>query len=130
VLGAVEAAPHDKPLVLVGHSLGGVILFDLLASGRVQRPVHALVTAGSQAPFFYKCDASETLRLGDSGRPFTPWLNLYDRNDMLSFLAVSSFASTPGIRDVEVRSGAPFPASHGAYWRLPEVYQEIAAVCP
>ncbi|TFZ56588.1 hypothetical protein E4V01_18655 [Methylorubrum sp. Q1] len=130
VLSAIGGAPRDKPLVLVGHSLGGVILFDILSNNEAGREVAQLITVGSQAAFFFKCDALATVRRGGAGAPFTPWLNIFDRNDLLSFRASPSFAGVGKIEDLEVSSGTSFPESHGAYFRLPQVYQAIAAKCP
>jgi hypothetical protein len=117
------------PVVAVGHSLGGIMLVDLLS--RLEHPrVERLVTVGSQSPLFFTIDALETLRLKEAVRPFTPWLNIFDRNDLLSFCAERVFPGIKGIADNEVASGAPFPESHSAYWQLEDVYSMIAAFWP
>jgi hypothetical protein len=130
VLSAIADAPPGKPLVLLAHSLGGIILFDLLTGGEIDREVAHFITVGSQLGFFYKCDAMGTVRLGPNPKPFTPWLNIYDRNDMLSFRAGPAFGSPSDVVDLEVSSGSPFPESHGAYFHMPKVYEEIAGRCP
>jgi hypothetical protein len=58
---------------------------------------------------------------------FTPWLNIFDRNDFLSFRAGPTFRGVPDVTDFEVSSGVPFPESHGAYFRMKKVYQRISA---
>jgi hypothetical protein len=113
------------PVVAVGHSLGGIILVDLLSDA--ERPaVDLLVTAGSQSPLFYVIDALAFLRLDQpQPAPFTPWLNIYDRQDFLSFYATQAFAGVNVITDEAVNSETPFPASHSAYWHYDRVFELI-----
>lgn len=122
VAAAVRAQPG--PVVLLGHSLGGVACVDLLASGVLPGGagpggppgrVGALVTVGSQAPLLYELDALPSRPYG-SGLPagFPPWVNVYDRRDLLSYLAADVFG--PGVRDVEVDNRQPVSAAHSAYW--------------
>jgi hypothetical protein len=122
---------HDRrrPLTVVGHSLGGVVLVDLLSSGTAP-PVDLLVTVGSQSPLFYAIDALEHLRPGAGPPPFTPWLNVYNEADLLSFCAERVFPDSSGIRDVAIDAGVGFPESHSAYWEVDEVFDEIRADWP
>jgi hypothetical protein len=115
----------ERPVVAVGHSLGGIVLMDLLTADQAP-PVDLLVTAGSQSPLFFAIDALGSLRLGqDVPPPFTPWLNIYNRQDLLSFCATRVFRGQDGIQDEEVDPGVPFPASHSAYWHDDKVYEVI-----
>ncbi len=127
---AEKMQPWPQPIVAVGHSLGGVILVDLLS--RATHPLVAkLVTAGSQAPLFFSMDSLETLRPGTTPlAPFVPWLNIYDRADFLSYLAGEVFGANADIKDEEVRSGVPFPDSHSAYWKQPRTFELIANFWP
>jgi hypothetical protein len=123
-----EMEHYEPPVVAVGHSLGGVAMVDLLSV--TERPaVDLLVTVGSQAPYLYLVGALAHLRPGTpssapssappsqaSAKPFAPWLNVYNRKDLLSFCAERAFPGVPGVRDVEVDPGVPFPQSHSAYW--------------
>lgn len=120
-----------EPIVAVGHSLGGVLLVDLLNKPGAPK-VDALVTVGSQAALFYAVDALGTLRprTNPPAAPFVPWLNIYDRNDFLSYVAADVFGPASGIRDVEVKSGVPFPDAHNAYWELDRTYELIANAWP
>ncbi|MEO6397474.1 MAG: hypothetical protein ABIP13_03290 [Tepidiformaceae bacterium] len=127
---AEKLAAWPEPIVAVGHSLGGVILVDLLSRG-THPPVAKLVTAGSQAPLFFSMDSLETLRPGNTpSPPFVPWLNIYDRSDFLSYLAGEVFGENAAIKDEEVRSGVPFPDSHSAYWKQARTYQLISNFWP
>jgi hypothetical protein len=117
---------QDEPVVLLGHSLGGIAAVDLLSKSIDER-VDLLVTVGSQAPLLYLMDALEHLRPASSkAKPFTPWLNIYDRNDLLSFCAERVWPNTTGIEDHEVESRIPFPTSHSAYWSQERLYQVLA----
>jgi hypothetical protein len=85
------------------------------------------VTIGSQSPLFFVIDALETLRPGEQRRPFAPWINIYDRNDLLSYLAGRVFAGIKetGIKeicDIEICAGVPFPEAHSAYFYQDETY--------
>ena len=85
-----ESPGLAPPVVAVGHSLGGIVLVDLLSRPGAP-PVDLLVTAGSQSPMLYAIDALDSIRWGKAQpRPFTPWLNIYNRQDFLSFRAARS----------------------------------------
>jgi hypothetical protein len=115
----------DRPIVAVGHSLGGIILVDLLSRDKTL-PISLLVTAGSQSPLFFAIDALETLRPTSSDGPaFVPWLNIYNPSDFLSFCASDLFGPSDEIWDRAVDPRVPFPASHSAYWHDDTVYELI-----
>ncbi|MDN0197342.1 hypothetical protein [Streptomyces sp. S.PNR 29] len=121
----------DGPTVLVGHSLGGVALVDLLAQraarGEPLRGPRLLVTVGSQAPFLHELGALAGLEPGDPlPDGFPRWLNIFDRQDMLAFLAEPVFPGDPRVTDHEVSSRQPFPPCHSAYWKIGGVYDGIA----
>ncbi|WP_051798199.1 hypothetical protein [Catenuloplanes japonicus] len=120
---AAEAARAAPPVVLLGHSLGGIAAVDLLSGPDRPASVKLLVTAGSQAPYLYLMDALDTLRPGRPGAAFTPWLNVYDRSDLLAFCAARVF---PGAVDEEVDAGVPFPGAHSAYWDQRRFYALLA----
>lgn len=111
IRGKIEAA--EPPVTLVAHSLGGIACVDLLALPNPPA-IARLVTAGSQSPLLYELGALYSLKPPQSlPTGFPPWLNLYDRNDFLSYVARRLWSE---VRDVEVESGQPFPDSHCAYF--------------
>jgi hypothetical protein len=119
------------PVILLGHSLGGIASFEVMAD-EARRPGHSpilakvslLVTVGSQAAFLYEVDALTTLPRSDPlPDRFPKWLNVFDPDDFLSFQAEGLFPSR--VTDREVRSRQPFPASHSAYWTNPAVWSAI-----
>jgi hypothetical protein len=112
----------SPPVTVVAHSLGGIACFDLLALPDPP-PVARMVTVGSQSSFLYEIGALVSLQPPQqlpSG--FPPWLNVYDRNDFLSYVAARLFT---GVKDLEVESGQAFPASHSAYFGSDEVWTAI-----
>ncbi|MFD7258912.1 hypothetical protein [Streptomyces sp. NPDC059874] len=118
------------PTVLIGHSLGGIALVDLLALAAARgEPVpgaELLVTVGSQAPFLYELGALTALEPGAKlPHGFPRWLNVYDRQDVLAYLAGPVFPGDPRISDHEVGSRQPFPACHSAYWKQNTLYERI-----
>jgi hypothetical protein len=109
----LKIAELKPPVYLLAHNLGGVACVDLLAL-RDAPDVKALITAGSPAPLFYELDALASLKKSDPLPPgFPPWLNLYDPNDLLGYMAHRLF---PQVRDVQIRSGELMPAANNAYW--------------
>lgn len=141
ILAAIEkkivgVAEQKKRVVVLGHSLGGIIMVDLLSRARQagRLPVEKLITVGSQAPVLFKFDALGTMRLKQAlpaGTPYQPWLNIFDRNDFLSFCASRAFPGvTDGIEDFEIASNVPFPEAHSAYFRQPSFYEKITQSWP
>ncbi|GCB48628.1 alpha/beta hydrolase [Streptomyces sp. NL15-2K] len=121
-----DVAAQHGPVVLVAHSLGGVAAVDLLARHELPGVRH-LVTVGSQAAHLHELGALPCL---DPGKPlpehFPSWTNVYDRRDLLAFLAEPVF---PGrARDIERTSGQPFPASHSAYFSNPDLHTLLAGI--
>jgi hypothetical protein len=129
-----EQSGHG-PVVVLGHSLGGIAAVDLLAhtAAPADPPVAVdlLVTVGCQAPVFYLMDALPQLRpRHPEVTPSTPWLNIYNRQDLLAFCASAVFPNTRGIVDAEIDAGVPFPASHSAYWGPDRTYDLLAEHWP
>ena len=121
-------ATLEPPVVLLGHSLGGIISLDTLISGPLPG-VELLTTVGSQGPFLYETGALPSLAHPDPlPGHVPPWLNLYDRRDLLGYAAEPLF---PGrAHDVTTDSRQPFPVAHSAYWGDPAVYRAIGERLP
>lgn len=123
-----RAAELEPPIVLLAHSLGGIMCVDMLVQAPVPG-VELLATVGSQAPFFYEVDALSSLGFGEPlPAHFPRWLNVYDLRDILSYEGKRIF---PGrVEDVEVSSLQPFPRSHLAYWDNPETWDAVVPRLP
>lgn len=108
----------DEQVVVVGHSLGGVAMVDLMAE-QPEPNVKIVVTLGSQAPLLYTLDGLEGF--SDGRPPFAPWINVWDQDDLLSFVAGPVFEPRPGatqpIIDVEAASKTLMPEAHSFYWQ-------------
>jgi hypothetical protein len=119
-------ARSSPPVALLCHSLGGIASIDLLAEVDFSKHVSHVITVGSQVALLYELNA---LKAVNKGSPLPshlpPWLNLFDRNDFLSYTAATVF---PGrVRDLEIRTDQPFPRSHSAYWDVAETWNAVSA---
>lgn len=137
VLGAFKSAadartPLDSTVIVIGHSLGGVISYDILSYFDPTIQVDALVTVGSQVALF------EEMALYRSSRPdFIPdpasdrlsrpanvkrWLNVLDPNDVFSFRAEGVFA---GVKDFVYETGYGVMSAHSGYFKRPSFYERL-----
>jgi len=125
---SIVDAGEDSPVVLLGHSLGGIACVDLLAE-KSFRAVKLLITVGSQSPLLYEMNALQKIRF-DAPLPdhFPKWLNIYDERDFLSYVAAPVFKDQSGrVVDFEVNNRQRFPRSHSAYWENPSVWDMIVS---
>ncbi|MEU0929962.1 lipase family protein [Streptomyces malaysiensis] len=126
--GAAQAS--GDPLVVVAHSMGGNIVYDILSFHRPDVRIDLLVTVGTQVGLF------EELKLFAASDPAVPspqvakvpalpnvtrWINVVDVRDPLAFAAGSVFA---GAEDLVFDSGALLP--HGAYLTSPDFHRRLA----
>ncbi len=124
---------QDGPVVLAAHSLGGIACVDTLLE-KPEPAVKLLVTAGSQAPYFYEIGALACRALPEHSKPpqlsrplphdlpaaFPSWLNFYDPQDLLGYWAAPVFGTKAS--DHELDNGRRFPAAHSGYWRNPALW--------
>ena len=113
-------------VILLAHSLGGIAAVDLLVARALPSVTH-LITAGSQPALLCEIGALQSIDLTAPPKlpdHFPRWLNLYDPNDFLSYVAAPVFRS-PQVTDVKIESRQPFPQSHGAYWTNAATWQAI-----
>jgi hypothetical protein len=119
--------------VLIGHSLGSVIAYDLLRHGEIAAPgtagaaVHTFVTCGSPL-------AIPTVQRGmgiTDGRltqiaPHLRWINVFDPDDAVTGAAGLALA-TDQVRDVEVDNGRLDPHAAVKYLRSAPVARAVTA---
>jgi len=135
---ANAARSETGKLIVVGHSLGAVILYDLLssppaleriatASGRPLQ-VDAWVTVGAQPGLFADMGLYAVPPEPD-GRLAKPdcvgaWMNVYDFTDVLSFLAKPFFTD---VEDFEFDNVSGALEAHTAYFQRPGFYKRLRA---
>ena len=118
-------AGRRGPVVVAGHSLGGVIALEALSAR--PRDVDLLVTAGSQAPLFSLMGVLPAVGPEAPGRaPFAPWLNVLNRRDPLSFRAAEVFGWAPSLPvDEEIAQPRDLIDAHIGYLDQPEFYRRV-----
>ncbi|WP_157129343.1 alpha/beta fold hydrolase [Nocardia amamiensis] len=103
----------ETDVVLLGHSLGGVVAIDLVVNDPHPK-VRGVVTMGSQSGLLREFDVIPVgnANIFDS----IPWLNIYHGRDYLSYLAAPVF-SEGMVEDYRIDDWQPFPSSHSSYLR-------------
>jgi hypothetical protein len=135
---AARLRSPDDPLILVGHSLGGVILYDLLsdrsAVSRIETDsgsdfiVDAWITVGAQPGLFADMGLYGTVPgTAASGKlarpePVRAWLNVYDYTDVLSFSCEKIFKD---VEDFEFDNVIGLFNAHTSYFQRPSFYQRL-----
>jgi hypothetical protein len=129
---AAKRGPADPKLIVIAHSMGGNIVYDLLTHFRPDLKVDVFVTVGSQVAFFEElaqfrsspadppCDPAHDRiqRPANVGR----WINVFDLNDVLSFAAGGVYA---GAEDFAYSTGKGALRAHGAYLMLPSFHVRL-----
>ncbi|MEU7869988.1 hypothetical protein [Dactylosporangium sp. NPDC049140] len=130
VAAALDAGRRDGPLVVVAHSMGGNIAYDVLSHFRPDIQVDTLITVGSQVGLFeeLKLFGGSDPAVPDPRRPLvappanvTRWINVVDRGDVLAYRAAPIFG---GAEDYDYPSDAPW--AHGAYFQQPNFHARLA----
>ncbi|MBV8874662.1 MAG: hypothetical protein JO014_18330 [Metakosakonia sp.] len=121
------------PLIVVGHSMGGVILTDMLTNPEAAGlpkdiEVDALFTVGSQPGLFAALGVlSSNLPAGSPRRRpecVKHWFNVFDPIDPLAFRADMIYA---GAEDVMFNSVAGITDTHSKYFQRPQFYARTRA---
>ncbi|ALV32227.1 hypothetical protein [Streptomyces sp. CdTB01] len=127
---AAKARTGDDPLVVVAHSMGGNIMYDILTHFCPDLSVDVLVTVGSQVGYFEELKlfhvSDEQVPSAQVPKVVLPerigrWVNVVDLNDPLAFRAEPVFA---GAEDYRFPTGALW--AHSGYLNQPSLYQRVA----
>lgn len=126
-----RAAAPNEPLVVIGHSLGGVISMDVLSHYRTDMEVALFVTVGSQVAHFEEMKlfhASD--RAIPPGKAKTPdnikrWINIFDEVDIFAYSVDRVFdrVNVDAQYDTETHT----IRAHGAYFEQDRFYQRLRA---
>jgi hypothetical protein len=127
---AARAAAPNEPLVVMGHSLGGVISMDVLSHFRPDIEVDLFISVGSQVAHFeeMKLYRASDRQIGPPNKAKTPpnikrWINVFDPVDVFSY-------SVDRVFD-RVNVDAPYDTdtytikAHGAYLQQDRFYQRL-----
>ena len=125
-----------EPFVLVTHSFGSEIVYDLLTSGGLDDlTIDLWVTAGAQTSLFAEMQLFAGMKLplpADTstyvlGRPANvrKWINFYDAADVLSYLHQPVFGKD-AVKDIQVRAQANLSNAHGHYFVDPDFYRQVS----
>lgn len=125
----------ERPVAVLGHSLGGVIAFDLATSITESLSVSHLITFGSQSPFLHILDPRlPVVATYVPGRPSTlpdtinAWTNLWEPRDPLAFIAAKVFVMASGTPPTDIAVGSLASSglwTHSSYWALAELAEVI-----
>jgi hypothetical protein len=137
-LQAVKEARGGEPLVVISHSMGGQLVYDVVSHFLPQTPALAHIkidfwcAAASQVGFFEEgklfINKDPSHKTGNKV-PFPSnnlgtWWNVYDENDFLSFSAKDIHE---GVDDAAYSSGMTLIKAHGGYLKRPSFFREMAA---
>ncbi|WP_328946662.1 hypothetical protein OG259_39550 [Streptomyces sp. NBC_00250] len=127
---AVDGAPDGEPLVVVAHSMGGDIVYDIASHFDPKLVIDVLVTVGSQVGLFAECSAFHGVptdlpapdrRKVPARANIRTWINVVDRSDILCYSVKPVFE---GAEDYMYESGALW--AHAAYFKQPNFYSRLA----
>ncbi len=135
---AAAPRPASEPFIIVGHSLGGVILYDLLTDAAARAAIEdasgkplaidALVTVGSQPGFFADLGLYASRPEGGARLPMPAdvarWLNVYDFTDIFSFRCAGAFE---GVEDYAYDTVTDLVRAHSAYFLRASFYARMRA---
>jgi hypothetical protein len=121
----------DGPVVVISHSLGTMIAYDVLSEPRfAARAVPLLVTLG--APLGYTEIQDVIARPLRIPAPVQLWANFADPLDLVTLdtTLADDFGGGPRIVDTQVDNPSPNNHDSGGYLRDPQVRSRVAAVLP
>jgi hypothetical protein len=119
----------DK-VILVGHSLGSVIAFDVAAEElkkNIASRLSALVTMGSPLKWVTEIRRAESNGQKDMPRVESiPWINFWDSADPVPERERLDDKIFIGVDNREVKSGKDLIDAHCSYWTNMEIAETIA----
>ena len=127
------AADKGNPLVLIGYSMGGAILHEILTDpdmvasieDQIERPlkIDLFLSVGTQIGMFAELKQFAT-HAGPLAVPVDHYWNVFDYNDTLAFLCTPV---VPGVVDMEISTNANVAAAHGVYFESALFYSRLKA---
>lgn len=138
LVSAAKLRTKNDPLIVVAHSLGGVITYDLFsdpaavanieAKSGSKLIIDAWITVGAQPGLFADMGLygpqpgnTEDTYLPRPA-PVAAWLNIYDYTDILSFSCAKVFKD---VDDFEFDNVSGLFDAHSAYFQRPGFYRKM-----
>ncbi len=131
VLDAIKQAASmrtaaDPELIVVGHSMGGIILCDILTHFGKEIDFDIAITVGSQFPLFADLKMFPGLQNKERPLPIPEnvrrWINIFDPHDFLGYPASHLFQ---GIDDFHLPSGTIGGRAHMDYFNRRSFYSQL-----
>lgn len=114
-------------LIVIGHSMGGVILCDIVTCYGKDIPIDVLITVGSQYPLFADLRMFPGIDMAKRPVPkpenVKEWINIFDPNDFLGYPAGHIFE---GVRDYHLATYSIGGAAHTDYFNRRSFYFQLA----
>jgi hypothetical protein len=122
----------DQCTVVVAHSMGGNIAYDVLSAFRTDFECDLLVTVGSQVGLF---EELKLFQVSDESIPSRErqrvarlpnvkrWLNVFDPLDALGYAVERIFE---GAEDFEFSTGRSPLSAHGMYFLTPSFHRQLS----
>jgi len=126
----------NDPMIIVAHSMGGIISYDILSHFRPELVCDLFVTVGSQVGVFAELGLLPAIPIDrtsapDSNRPkakvpanIKRWINVFDPADVLGFKADGVFDR---VEDYAFSSNVSSLTAHGMYFERPHFYERLRA---
>jgi hypothetical protein len=134
VLEAIKEAPSkrnhpDEPLIIITHSMGGNILYDILTYYAPDLKVDVWISVASQVAQFEEMklfkasnkNVTKPEKVKGLKRHVGYWLNVYDPADIFSFMMEPVFADVNA--DLEYLTGASALKAHSEYFGRADFYK-------
>ncbi|MDJ0659703.1 MAG: hypothetical protein QNJ42_09455 [Crocosphaera sp.] len=140
-----EADISGNKLIVVAHSMGGNIMYDILTHFQPDLKIDLLVTVGSQVSWFeelklfevsdWAISANAEVNRVPKPAKVDYWLNIYDPNDLFSFRVTPVFQSSCirqeqdnelyDLYDWQYSTGKGIRAAHTTYFHRVSFYDRL-----